>query len=251
MKCKRLIPGVCMSLLLASCGTLDAWRKGTTVTEYKVGRLQEAPVINAEWDKDPWNGIKPLIVGNYMGEKPGHLPRTEAKLACDDEAVYVIFRVEDRYVRAVAGKHQDVVCTDSCAEFFFAPTGDVADGYFNLEMNCGGIMLFNFQLIPRKDSVPVAESDLARIEVAHSAPRRIDPEIGEPYTWSVEYRLPFAILANYLPSAVPPGAGTVWRANFFKCGDNTSRPHWLTWAPVDRPRPDFHVPEAFGVIEFE
>lgn len=34
-------------------------------------------------------------------------------------------------------------------------------------------------------------------------------------------------------------------------GDNTSHPHWLTWAPVPSPRPDFHTPRSFGTLEFE
>lgn len=34
-------------------------------------------------------------------------------------------------------------------------------------------------------------------------------------------------------------------------GDNTSHPHWLTWAPVHSPRPDFHTPRSFGTLEFE
>ena len=42
-----------------------------------------------------------------------------------------------------------------------------------------------------------------------------------------------------------------WRANFYKCADRTSHPHCLTWAPVDFPVPNFHLPRSFGVLEFE
>jgi hypothetical protein len=48
-----------------------------------------------------------------------------------------------------------------------------------------------------------------------------------------------------------PGPGVTWRANFYKCADKTSHPHWLTWAPVNYPKPKFHLPEYFGRIEFE
>jgi hypothetical protein len=135
------------------------------------------------------------------------------------------------------------VCADSCVELFFIPGEDTATGYFNLEVNCGGAMLFNHQFA-RGDRV--SEADCARIELAHSLPRRVDPEIAEPITWTVEYRLPFAVLG---PTDVP-APGVRWRANFYKCADGTSHPHWLTWAPVDRPAPDFHVPECFGTLEF-
>ena len=26
-----------------------------------------------------------------------------------------------------------------------------------------------------------------------------------------------------------PKAGTLWRMNAYKCGDNTSHPHWISW----------------------
>lgn len=216
---------------------------------YKVQRLTRPPVIDAVWEKAPWTVIDPLVVGRYMGEAPTHRPRTEAKLACDDAAVTVIFRVEDRYVRVAAEAHQAAVCEDSCVEFFFAPWSDVSRGYFNLEMNGGGTMLFHFQVVPRVDHTAVSAADLATVEIAHSLPRIVEPELCEPVTWTVECRLPLAMLEHYAPIE-RPGPGVQWRANFYKCGDKTSHPHWLTWAAVDRPEPDFHVPASFGVLEF-
>ncbi len=215
-----------------------------------VPKLATPPKIDGNWNKPPWQNIASQKIDKYMGAKPQHLPRTEVKLAYDDNAIYVIFRVEDRYIRAVAQKHQDCVCTDSCVEFFFCPGTDIEKGYFNLEMNCGGIMLFHYQLVPRKDQVKVSEADCAKVQIAHSQPQIVNPEVAGPVTWTVEYRLPFDLLGNYR-SVVKPAPGVTWRANFFKCADHTSHPHWLTWAFVDRPRPDFHVPEAFTALEFE
>ncbi|MDA0991466.1 MAG: carbohydrate-binding family 9-like protein, partial [Verrucomicrobia bacterium] len=47
-----------------------------------------------------------------------------------------------------------------------------------------------------------------------------------------------------------PAPGVSWRSNLYKCGDATSHPHWLTWSPIDRPKPDFHVPDQFGTLTF-
>ena len=162
----------------------------------------------------------------------------------------MIFRVEDQYVRAVAAEHQGSVCRDSCVEFFFTPGEAISAGYFNLEMNCGGTMLLHFQVIPRQNSVPITPTDLEKIEVAHSLPRIIDPEIMAPTTWTVEYRLPNEILSHYFPNMKSPAPDVIWRANFYKCADATSHPHWLTWAPVHHFKPDFHRPNEFGQIIF-
>lgn len=236
---------------LCGCSTMGfSGDKGQAMT-YQVKRAPQPMVIDGNWDKPAWKNAPIAELTCYMGDKPAHFPKTQARVMYDDEALYVIFRVEDQYVRAVAQKHDDRVCSDSCVEFFFIPGTDASKGYFNLEMNCGGTMLFHFQIIPRKDSVALRNEDLERMQVAHSMPRNVDPEIAAPTTWTVEYRLPLSILPNYCNDIVKPGPGVRWRANFFKCADHTSHPHWLTWSRVDRPRPDFHVPEYFGTLQFE
>lgn len=48
-----------------------------------------------------------------------------------------------------------------------------------------------------------------------------------------------------------PRPGVTWRANFCKCADDSSRPHWLTWSPVTDSEPAFHRPKYFGILEFE
>ena len=221
-----------------------------TASNYKVTRLSTPPEINAIWDKKPWSDIKPVQLALYMGDKPDHFPYTQAKMAYDDQAVYIIFRVEDRYVKAVHNQNQDPVCKDSCVEFFFSPENNIKDGYFNLEMNCGGTMLFNHQIKRQTDVVLIRDSDIQKIKVAHSLPQIIEQEIDKKTTWVVEYRIPFSILSSY-QIFTKPKTGTVWKANFYKCGDRTSHPHWLTWAPVDYPKPNFHLPEYFGTLEFQ
>ncbi len=217
---------------------------------YQVTRIHSPVTVDANWDKAVWSPIDALRISHHMGEKPSHFPMVEAKIAYDAEAIYVIFRVEDRYVRAIRTKHQEGVFRDSCVEFFFSPETNSDNGYFNLEMNCIGTMLFHHQTRPRTGSVHISDEDIAQIQVAHSLPSPIETEIQEPVTWTVEYRIPFSMLEKYHDFKAPV-AGTVWRANLYKCADESSHPHWLTWAPVDFPRPNFHLPQFFGRLEFK
>jgi hypothetical protein len=223
---------------------------GKAPPEYQVTKLIEPVEVDANWVKPAYQKIKPLVIKQPMGVRPDHLPNALARLAWDEESVYVIFRVEDRYVRAVAEKYQDPVCRDSCVEFFFTPGPDLGLSYFNIEINCGGTMLFWWHPEGGK-AIAVAAEDGGSIEVGHTLPKIVDPEIGEPTTWTLEYRLPFAVVQKYCSDASQPAPDVIWKANFYKCADATSHPHWLTWSFVDHPTPKFHLPQYFGILKFE
>lgn len=213
---------------------------------YYVHKIDEEHQLSANFHSDFWVKIKPLELCNFMGEKPVHFPKTKAKLAYDTENIYVIFHVQDQYVIATSDKYQGTPWEDSCVEFFFTPSGNISDGYFNLEMNCVGHFLFQYNN-PDSGRTVIDISDCEKIEVVSSLKgATILPEITEPITWTIEYKIPFNVIEKYTKKSV----GSIWKVNFYKCADNSSHPHWLTWAPVDHPTPNFHKPDFFGTLLF-
>ncbi len=217
---------------------------------YVVRQVKTPVEVDANWNKPVWQDIEPIALEYYMGDKPQHIPRVQAKLTYDEQNLYVIWKVDDQYVRAVAENHQGPVFRDSCVEFFFIPDNLGGLEYFNLEMNCGGTMLFHHQEYQNPKKINITEEDISQMKVAHSLPRLIPEEIKEKTTWYLEYAIPFKILKNYYQLETPQ-SGAMWRANFYKCADRTSHPHWLTWALVDNPKPNFHLPQFFGSLVFE
>ena len=185
-----------------------------------------------------------------MGDKPAHFPDTKVILRYDDDKVYVIFNVLDKYVKAVEKNTNGKVWEDSCVEFFFSPGPDTERGYFNFEANCKGVFLLQYHKDNRAINGFVSKEDCEQINVAYSLERNAQQEITEAVEWCLEYSIPFSVLNNYM-EVERPAPGVNWRANFYKCADKTSHPHWLTWAPVDYARPKFHLPEFFGQLEFE
>ena len=217
---------------------------------YHAKQAKGLMAIDANWDKAAWKDIEPLTLGFHMGDKPEHWPKVQAKVRYDADNIYVIWRVDDNYVVARQTRHQHYVCVDSCVEFFFTPSGDPKDaGYLNLEMNCAGVMWLACHAPGRAD-VMLPPEDLAKLEVATSLKGPILEEIARPTMWTVEYRLPVSILEKYSKVA-RPRPGVSWRANFYKCADDSSHPHWLTWSEVIWPRPSFHLPQYFGTLQFE
>ncbi len=217
---------------------------------YQVQRAMPSFRLTEPWDQGQWAKTEALPLTHFMGTQPEHRPDTRAKLLYDDNHLYVFFRATDHYVPAVAETYHDPVYADSCVEFFFTPGKDLGEGYFNLEANCGGVFLFHHQMARGKDQQEVAVEDCRRIDIKASLPKTVDPEIAEPTVWTLQYALPIELLKKYAP-VESPARGVSWRANFYKCADHSSHPHWLTWNRVDKPNPDFHVPRCFGTIVFE
>ena len=220
---------------------------------YTIARPTVLASPDANWERPEWQAAETLEVTLFPWKDSGHRPRVSARLLYNDEVLAIIWRVEDQYVRAVAQNFQDSVCTDSCVEFFVSPLVD-SDAYFNFEVNCGGTMLVRrcssqTERESGMENVAVSDAEGAAFPMAHSLPKIVEPEIAEPTTWTLEYHLQFALFEKYF-EAPRPSSGTTWKANFYKCGDATSHPHWGSWAPVGTPSPSFHQPAFFQPILF-
>lgn len=165
--------------------------------EYVVKKLKkDSNPIDANWDKAQWKGIKAISLDYNMGKQPKFLPKVWAKLMYDEENIYGIFKVEDRYVRSIVQEYNGNVSGDSCVEFFFSPDSEKPLSYFNLEINAGGTPLIFYIAKPWDDFTKLGKEDIDQIEIAHSLPEVVDPEISEPTTWTIEYRIPISMLKN-------------------------------------------------------
>ena len=220
---------------------------------YTVAKARVTPELRGAWDGPAWRRVRKLSVDNFRPESSAHRPVVEAKAVHDQEAVYVVFRVQDRYVRAVHTQFQDPVCRDSCVEFFVQPKADA--GYFNFELNCGGTMLLYYIVATRKEDGTYAQQttmlppeDGRLVRIYHSLPKIVDPEIAVDTVWTLEFAVPLALFAKYV-GGLGDLAGQQWRANFYKCGDGTTHKHWAAWSPVDRL--NFHLPHCFGTLAFK
>ncbi len=217
---------------------------------YEVLKLTQSIEIDADWNKIQWQKSKAVALKNYMGSKPKFFPAVQAKMMYDDDYLYVIFHVKDCCVRCTTKEINGPVWEDACAEFFFAPDTGSPDKYFNLEINCGGTPLMHYNKIAGKDIKIIDPNDIKKIEIAHSLPQIIDPEISENTKWSIEYKIPLRMLEKYSKVSYPK-QGVSWRANFYKIAENSSNPHYITWSIVENEIPDFHLPNFFGLLKFQ
>ncbi|MBN1554615.1 MAG: MFS transporter [Phycisphaerae bacterium] len=253
--CAGVMTLIAIAMLMLVRNVHPNKEEGNRTMEYVVQRRRGAPPARADWDGEYWKEIPALPVNQFHPNGSDHRPVVAAKLAHSSDALHVFFRVQDRYVRAVAEKLNDMVCRDSCVELFIQPPS--REEYINFEINGGGTMLASFvedptrpdRHSPMKKCTPLTPDQASLVRIEASLPKIVDPEITEPTEWTVRYGIPMKLFEEFYG---PLGTfdGQTWRANLYKCGDKTSHPHWASWSPVGE-KLNFHKPACFGSLHFE
>jgi hypothetical protein len=208
--------------------------------------------LDADWQSPLWQRAQEAPVDRFHPASSMHRPRTRAGLLYDRANLYLRFRVDDRYVLSTTTKYQGPVSRDSCVEFFVEPRR--SGGYFNFEINCGGTLLLYFVEDPRRTAkgfaryTRVAPEHGRRVLIRHSMPSVVFPEEPGPIVWQIACQIPLGVLEAYV-GPLGPLPGQQWRGNFFKCADESSRPHWASWAPIGEEL-NFHQPGRFAKLRF-
>lgn len=185
---------------------------------------------------------------------PAH-PHTALRLAHTGEMLFVRFDVEGRGLRAMHTADLEHVNEDSCVEFFV--TNAQGTRYFNFEFNCVGVCNASHRISKTEDVHRLTPEDLQRVlrwssltEGGEGEPALVAPfdKCDGDYAWSLTVGIPLRMLGVIESMLEKP---VRLRANFYKCGDKTMEPHYLSWNPICCERPNFHLPEFFGELLLE
>lgn len=173
-----------------------------------------------------------------------YCPEVKFRIAHTGNSILIEYQVKEASVRAVADTDNGRVWEDSCCEFFFQGPGD-KDEYYNFECNCGGTLLIGYGRKGDREHAPLeVTQSVQRWSSLGKAP--FDEKMGE-CEWGLVLRIPVKAFFHHHIESLD---GMVTRGNFYKCGDKLTTPHFLSWSPIDLPKPCFHCPEFFGSICF-
>ena len=178
---------------------------------------------------------------NWPSDYP-YAPSVSFMIARTGSHLVVLYHVRGYDLRAFALQDNEMVCHDSCCEFFVA---DPSDGtYYNFEMNCIGT-LKAAKRRSRQDYCLLDEAQLSRI-LRLSSLKRSQIDASGIHSWQLAMCIPFELM-GFSADCIPEKL----YANFYKCADKSEHPHFLSWNPVGTLQPDFHRPEYFGRLDFK
>ncbi len=187
----------------------------------------EMSICDARWDR-----VEPVAL-DFTWDSFSPIPyKTTSQMVHSDEGITVRLKTNEWPLRVTVMNNNEHICGDSCMEFFFIPNSDSCE-YFNFEMNPAAVLL----------SCLGEERHGRRHISIDGEDVKIDSHIDGQCGWSVMAYIPYSFLLKHYPRV-----DKRMRANFYKCGDHTVKPHYATWNPVGTQTPDYHRPEFFGEI---
>lgn len=196
---------------------------------------------------DVWESIPEIHIDNYPWDKNGrYKPRAEARMFYTDTHLHLQFKAFEDKIRAEYCNLNDMVCRDSCVEFFLNPRPEADDRYLNFEINPIGTLLLYIGKDGYERSPAVTKEDLESFNISTSVTKEMLKDYNDPY-WEITYQIPFAYLEKHY-GKMDFRVGKILKANFYKCGNRTEVPHYGCWSNIVNEIPDFHKPEFFGEL---
>jgi alpha-galactosidase len=204
-----------------------------------VAPFTESDVSMGDFEHPAWATAQPAYIHRYWSGADAPPSRhAEARIIWSADALTVRFECKQsepllvntlpQLDKKTIGLWERDVC-----EFFVAP--DVAQPHRYLE----------FEVAPTGEWLDLAIELVEGVRHTnweyHSGMTAATRVAGEQVM--IGMRLPWS---ESLPR---PQEGAVWRANLFRCvGRGDER--YIAWQPTRTQQPNFHVPEAFGRLEF-
>ena len=180
---------------------------------------------------------------NWKEEFPYNMPVT-VRAAHDGDKLYLYYEITGEEVRAANTNDFGSVWEDSCVEFFMQRDGEAA--YRNFECNILGVLLAANHKT-REDSDRMSSEVMESVGRYSTIQQRFENGV-QVCDWTMLLEIPKEAMGF---SASESLEGQKIRANFYKCGDETPNTHFISWNAIDLPKPNFHVPQFFGLLEFE
>jgi hypothetical protein len=187
---------------------------------------------------------KRILIDKINWKDYSYKPEVEFSIAYSNHEIFLKYYINERYFKAEKTESNQMVCEDSCVEFFTSPEDDGI--YYNLEFNAIGTCLLGSGT-ERANSVRANPEIISKIRRMSSAGKEpFSERVGENM-WTITIAIPFEVFFHHKISDLK---GKTFKANFYKCGDMLSVPHYVTWNPVGTENPDYHKPEFFGLLKF-
>jgi len=184
-----------------------------------------------------WERAQPICFdSDWQGKNNDPSRATQVRVLWTSETLYLEFRCRYRtltvFKDSEVNGRRDQLWDRDVAEVFIQTDATQPRHYWEFEISPNG-MWIDLEISPEGKRDP--KSGMKSL-VVRSDQRKL---------WIATIALPMNTVTTHFD---PPAN---WRVNFFRVEGANEPRFYSSWQPTHTPRPNFHVPEAFGWLRFE
>jgi len=172
---------------------------------------------------------------DWQGKNADPRRETEVRLLWSPDSLYMRFRCRYRSLTVFddgdASGRRDKLWDRDVAEVFLQPDST-------------GRRYWEFEIAPNGMWIDLDISPSGKRDPQSGMLSRVVLDQKEEL-WTTELAIPMSALVHHFDPAY------AWRVNFFRVEGAVEPRFYSAWRPTHTPQPNFHVPEAFGVLRFQ
>ena len=172
---------------------------------------------------------------DWKGEDSDPLRETEVRVLWSPGVLYLHFTAKYRtitiFTDADPDGRRDQLWDRDVAEAFLQPPGSPLRNYKEFEVSPNGLWI----------DLDIAPGQKHNLQSSLHRRASIDEHAR---VWRAELAIPMKSIAQSFDPSIE------WRVNFFRVEGAAEPRFYSAWRPTMTPRPNFHVPEAFGRLIF-
>lgn len=210
---------------------------GAALPELHAVRASAPPRIDGQGSDAPWTKASPVVFDtDWSGAATGI--KTEVRAAWDEQGLYALFTLHDAGLSTDLSRDKSVerekLYEEDCVELMLAPDATQRTRYFEVEVGPHGHFLD-------------LEVDRAKkvSNVAWSSGLAVATTLGPPPRTAI---IEVALRSADIKASLKRGARLP--LGLYRMEGKAPR-RYLAWSPTRTPKPNFHVPEAFGTLVLE
>jgi len=233
------LPSSCLfaALWSVSFGFLTAIESSNQSPLAEAVRFEGAPDSAGFPDESAWQTARVLCFNSdWQGKNPDDARSTEVRLLWTPENLYVKFQARYRNITIFPDSAQsgrrDQLWDRDVVEIFLQPDSSDALKYKEFEVSPNGFWI----------DLDISHGE--RKDLQSGMRRRVHLDEWN-HKWTAELAIPMNSLTPHFD------ARAEWRVNFYRAEGPSEPRFYSAWHPTGTPKPNFHVPEAFGRLVFE
>lgn len=196
--------------------------------------------LNSARPSPEWERARPIrFSSDWQGKNPDSELETEVRVLWSPATLHLrlvcqyrqLFVFEDSELNG----RRDRLWDRDVAEAFLQPPRTAADARHSTYKE--------FEIAPNGMWIDLDISPAGLADLNSGLTRSVHVDEAKQI-WAAELAIPMkSLTAHFDPSQT-------WRANFYRVEGKAEPRAYLAWRPTHTPKPNFHVPEKFGILAF-